>query len=88
MVNPSVQITDTPHLPKAETCTSIDVGGVYHTRNLSRVSHERWGEQRHDAEDGEDWRRDDGRKKQVFKGTTLLWYGFFASHGRYLSEQC
>ena len=65
--------------------SGLDVGGVYHSRSLSRshfpadgrsrsrslsrVSSARTG----DLEDGEDWRRDDSRKKQVFKGTTLLW---------------
>lgn len=62
-----------------------DLGGIYHTRSLSRsgrprgrrtasrASHERRSEHL-DVEDEDDWLRDDGRKKQVFKGTALLWY--------------
>lgn len=29
-----------------------------------------------DPEDGEDWRRDDGKKKQVFRGRALLWLAY------------
>ena len=62
-----------------------DLGGVYRTRSLSRsrgparrrtasrASHERRSEHL-DVEDEDDWLQDDGRKKQVFKGTALLWY--------------
>jgi KUP system potassium uptake protein len=54
-------------------------GGIYYGR-LSRsandrrsLSRSRANESKADAEAGDDWRRDDGRKKQVFKGRTLLW---------------
>lgn len=62
-----------------------ELGGVYRTRSLSqsqglgrrrtasRASHERRSEHL-DVEDEDDWLQDDGRKKQVFKGTALLWY--------------
>ncbi|KAF3061745.1 Potassium transporter 5 [Daldinia childiae] len=63
-----------------------DLGGVYRTRSLSqsragrrrtasRPSHERRSEHL-DIEDEDDWLRDDGRKKQVFKGTALLWLSY------------
>ncbi|KAI1382009.1 potassium transporter [Hypoxylon crocopeplum] len=61
-----------------------DLGGIYHTRSLSRgrrpggrprPSHERRSEHL-DVEDEDDWICDDGRKKQVFKGTTLLWLAY------------
>ncbi|KAI0378085.1 potassium transporter [Hypomontagnella monticulosa] len=64
-----------------------DLGGIYHTRSLSRsgrprsrrtasrASHERRSEHL-DVEDEDDWLRDDGRKKQVFKGTALLWLAY------------
>ncbi|KAI8958455.1 potassium transporter [Daldinia sp. FL1419] len=64
-----------------------DLGGVYRTRSLSqsrgpgrrrtasRASHERRSEHL-DVEDEDDWLRDDGRKKQVFKGTALLWLSY------------
>ncbi|KAH7034780.1 potassium transporter-domain-containing protein [Microdochium trichocladiopsis] len=29
-----------------------------------------------DPEDGEDWRRDDGKKKQVFRGRAVLWLAY------------
>ncbi|KAI1480268.1 potassium transporter [Daldinia eschscholtzii] len=64
-----------------------DLGGVYRTRSLSRsrgparrrtasrASHERRSEHL-DVEDEDDWLQDDGRKKQVFKGTALLWLSY------------
>ncbi|KAI1799447.1 potassium transporter [Daldinia bambusicola] len=64
-----------------------DLGGVYRTRSLSRsrgparrrtasrASHERRSEHL-DIEDEDDWLQDDGRKKQVFKGTALLWLSY------------
>ncbi|KAH7111548.1 potassium transporter-domain-containing protein [Dactylonectria macrodidyma] len=55
-------------------------GGIYYGRNLSRVatdrrsiSRSRIHEPKADMEEGDDWRRDDGRKNQVFGGKTLLW---------------
>ncbi|KAH7015928.1 potassium uptake protein [Ilyonectria destructans] len=58
-------------------------GGIYYGRNLSRVvtdrrsiSRSRTHESNVDVEEGDDWRRDDGRKKQVFGGKTLLWLAY------------
>lgn len=71
--------------PAASSSGAPDLGGVYRTRSLTRIrtpgsrrtasraSHERRSDHL-DVEDEDDWLRDDGRKKQVFKGTTLLWY--------------
>ncbi|XXG94168.1 hypothetical protein Hte_000420 [Hypoxylon texense] len=62
--------------------------GIYHTRSLSRnrrpgsrrtasrASHERRSEHLDVEDNDDDWLRDDGRKKQVFKGTTLLWLAY------------
>ncbi|OHW91868.1 potassium uptake protein [Colletotrichum incanum] len=55
-------------------------GGVYSSRDLNRVTSNRLSRAitRESADEvdegGDDWRRDDGRKKQVFTGTTLMWY--------------
>ncbi|KAI0176010.1 potassium transporter [Hypoxylon sp. FL1284] len=61
--------------------------GIYDTRSLSRArrpgsrrtasrgSHERRSAHL-DVEDEDDWLRDDGRKKQVFSGTTLIWLAY------------
>ncbi len=56
-------------------------GGIYNTRSVSRVSVDRRSAGRpsqdpssaHDVEEGDDWRDDGGRRKQVFRGKTLLW---------------
>ncbi|GJC83333.1 potassium transporter 5 [Colletotrichum liriopes] len=54
-------------------------GGVYSSRDLNRVASNRLSraitrESAAEADEGgDDWRRDDGRKKQVFTGTTLIW---------------
>lgn len=55
-------------------------GGVYFGRELSRtgaghrsISRSRTRDSNVDIEEGGDWRRDDGRRKQVFRGKTLLW---------------
>ncbi|KAI4868647.1 potassium transporter [Hypoxylon rubiginosum] len=71
----------------APSAGAPDLGGIYHARNLSRTrrpgsrtasraSHERRSEHLNVEDDGDDWLRDDGRKKQVFKGTTLLWLAY------------
>ena len=65
---------------------ATDLGGVYHTRSLSRsrgpaglrrtasrASRDRRSDHL-EVEDEDDWLQDDGRKKQVFKGSALLWY--------------
>ncbi|KXH46430.1 potassium uptake protein, partial [Colletotrichum salicis] len=57
-------------------------GGIYHSRDLNRVSSNRLSraitrESNAEADEGgDDWRRDDGRKKQVFTGTTLIWLAY------------
>ncbi|KAK2014549.1 potassium uptake protein [Colletotrichum eremochloae] len=57
-------------------------GGIYSSRDLRRVGSHRLSravtmESAVDAnEGGDDWRRDDGRKKQVFTGTTLIWLAY------------
>ncbi|KAK1637548.1 potassium uptake protein [Colletotrichum phormii] len=57
-------------------------GGIYHSRDLNRVSSNRLSraitrESNAEADEGgDDWRRDDGRKKQVFTGTTLMWLAY------------
>ncbi|KAI1637957.1 potassium uptake protein [Biscogniauxia mediterranea] len=88
MAAPSITIADDDiHPIKPVTSGRVNVGGVYHTRSLSRSrlpgerslsrsSPEGKGEQAGDVEDGEDWHRDDGRKKQVFKGSALLWLAY------------
>ncbi|KAI0600264.1 potassium uptake protein [Biscogniauxia sp. FL1348] len=74
---------DEIHPIKPVTSGRVNVGGVYHTRSLSRsrLPGERSlpgssPEQAGDGEDGEDWHRDDGKKKQVFKGSALLWLAY------------
>jgi len=60
---------------------SSAAGGVFHARSVSRASADRRSAGRqsqdpsaaHDVEEGDDWRDDGGRRKQVFKGRTLLW---------------
>jgi len=66
-------------------------GGIYHTRSFSRVSLEgrsgrfshdpnvRAAHLGHDVEEGDDWRDEHVKKKQVFRGTTLLWHVHFTS---------
>ncbi|KAI5927836.1 potassium uptake protein [Camillea tinctor] len=88
MVTSAVTIADDDvHPIKPVTSGRVNVGGVYHTRSLSRSrlprerspsrsSPDGKSEQTGDIEDGEDWHRDDGRKKQVFKGSALLWLAY------------
>ncbi|KAI0890133.1 potassium transporter [Annulohypoxylon maeteangense] len=64
-----------------------DLGGVYHTRSLSRsrgpglrrttsrASRDRRSDHL-EVEEEDDWLQDDGRKKQVFKGSALLWLSY------------
>lgn len=85
MTTTTIKIADEDVFDKSGTSSGLDVGGVYNSRSLSRspyphdrrslsrVSSARAGSFGGDPEDGEDWRRDDSKKKQVFKGTTLLW---------------
>jgi KUP system potassium uptake protein len=68
--------------------TSI-AGGIYFGRTRSfekperrrSVSHQRTFDS-NVAVEGEDWRRDDGKKKQVFRGKTLFWYGILQAMAR------
>ncbi|KAI1756485.1 potassium uptake protein [Xylaria castorea] len=87
MDHPSLTIDDDVHPIKPERSEPASLGGVYNTRSLSRTrrpsegrrstSQDGRGEEPGDVEDGNDeWLRDDGRKKQVFKGTTLLWLAY------------
>lgn len=81
----TIRIADDISDPVKPEKTASRAGGIYDVRSLSRVgttagrrsssrhSHDRRSEQTGDVEDG-DWQPDDGgRKKQIFKGTTLLW---------------
>lgn len=78
MTTPTITIADDlSTLDKPER--SSQAGGIYRTRShdtrarsASRSSQER-SDQTGDVEEEEDWNREDGRRKQVFKGTTLLW---------------
>ncbi|KAI2468761.1 potassium transporter [Annulohypoxylon bovei var. microspora] len=66
---------------------AIDLGGVFHTRSLSRsrgpglrrtasrASRDRRSDHL-EVEEEDDWLQDDGRKKQVFKGSALLWLAY------------
>src|SRR5690242_14469007 len=53
-------------------------GGIYNTRALSRassrVSIDRLSDFHLDTEEGDEWRDGHTKTKQVFGGTTLLWY--------------
>ncbi|KAI0483320.1 potassium transporter [Xylariaceae sp. FL0804] len=74
----SITIADDPEPLKPEPIRE-DLGGVYPARGRSRHRSASRSRERHShdlEDDGEDWRRDDGRKKQVFKGTTLLWLAY------------
>ncbi|SPO02054.1 probable HAK-1 potassium transporter [Cephalotrichum gorgonifer] len=58
-------------------------GGVYFGRDLAHtstvrrnISRTRTHDSNPDVEEGEDWRRDDGKRKQVFRGKTLLWLAY------------
>jgi hypothetical protein len=85
--SPTIKIADDARPERPGRRMSAQAGGVYHTRRLSR-SRSRTpfpdlerssGDLRREfsqsnAEEGDEWRRDDGPKKQVFRGPTLLWY--------------
>ncbi|KAH9888298.1 potassium transporter-domain-containing protein [Xylariomycetidae sp. FL2044] len=86
MATSTITVIDDIEPVKPEGSHQADLGGIYNTRDLlrpgipslhGRSSHARdRPEPADDLEDGDDWRRDDGRKKQVFKGTTLLWLAY------------
>lgn len=78
-------------LPLQPTDTTGLAGGIYNTRNLSRVATHRSGASRisfdrHseaapagpvDVEEGDNWRDSEQPKvKQVYRGTTLLWLAY------------
>jgi hypothetical protein len=71
-------IDDGPWRHDVGTSSGI-AGGIYNTRrirshSISRTSQDRHLEDGFENEEGDDWRRDDdGKKKQVFRGKTLLW---------------
>lgn len=73
--------------PLQPTDTTGLAGGIYNTRDLSRVATHRSGAQRisfdrHseaavDVEEGDNWRDSEQPKvKQVYRGTTLLWLAY------------
>ncbi|KAF2968837.1 hypothetical protein GQX73_g4748 [Xylaria multiplex] len=89
MPNTTITIDDDDdiHPVKPEPPEQPSLGGVYHTRSISRhrkpgdgrrsASQDGRGEETSDIEDGnDDWLREDGKKKQVFKGTALLWLAY------------
>ena len=61
-------------------------GGIYRTRSHGRsisrgsfdrrhsMSHDLMSHATHDVEEGDNWRDGDAKKKQIFRGKTLLWY--------------
>ncbi|KAL2021373.1 hypothetical protein VTK56DRAFT_7238 [Thermocarpiscus australiensis] len=62
-------------------------GGIYHTRSISRALFDRRSggdisrdpevvptHSACDVEEGDDWRGEHVKKKQVFRGATLLWF--------------
>ncbi|KAK0624841.1 potassium transporter-domain-containing protein [Bombardia bombarda] len=59
-------------------------GGIYHTRSISRASFDRRSVNRlstdphvdRDVEEGDEWRDGHEKKKQVFRGRTLLWLAY------------
>ncbi|TGJ85879.1 hypothetical protein E0Z10_g2869 [Xylaria hypoxylon] len=87
MPSTNITIDDDVHPVKPELSGRPSLGGVYHTRSVSRprkpgdgrrsASQDGPSEETGDVEDvNDDWLRQDGKKKQVFKGTTLLWLAY------------
>ncbi|KAI0409722.1 potassium uptake protein [Xylaria palmicola] len=87
MAHPTLTIDDDVHPIKPDRSEAASLGGVYNTRSLSRprkpgdrrrsASRDGRGEDVGDVEDGNDeWLRADGKQKQVYKGTTLLWLAY------------
>lgn len=84
MAQPALTFDDDVDAIKPERSEPASLGGVYNTRSLSRTrkpgdrrrsaSQDRRTEDASDVEDANaDWLQQDSKKKQVFKGTTLLW---------------
>ncbi|KAK3329906.1 potassium transporter hak-1 [Apodospora peruviana] len=56
--------------------TATSAGGIYHTRSISRASFDRFSHATHDVEEGDEWHDGHVKKKQIFKGRTLLWLAY------------
>ncbi len=78
--------TESSFRPTGRTDTRL-AGGVFNARShsrssidrrlsVSRATHEPRADARSigEAEEGDEWQNEDAKKKQVFRGTTLLWY--------------
>ncbi|KAI0877596.1 potassium uptake protein [Hypoxylon argillaceum] len=87
MAQPALTFDDDVDAIKPERSEPASLGGVYNTRSLSRTrkpgdrrrsaSQDRRTEDASDVEDANaDWLQQDSKKKQVFKGTTLLWLAY------------
>ncbi|KAI0442257.1 potassium uptake protein [Xylaria telfairii] len=87
MAHPTLTIDDDVHPIKPERSEPASLGGVYNTRSFSRprrasdarrsASQDRRSEEAGEVEDGNDeWLREDGKRKQIFKGTNLLWLAY------------
>ncbi|KAI1128425.1 potassium uptake protein [Nemania abortiva] len=87
MAHPSLAFDDDVDAIKPVRSEPVSLGGVYNTRSLSRTripgdgrrsaSRDRRTEESSDVEDGNnEWLQKDGKKKQVFKGTALLWLAY------------
>jgi len=86
---PSIRITDNPLQPvrsgsvgpsngfDLRPVSTADGGGIYNPRSsFDRRSARRLSQSNaQDIEEGDDWRDERVKEKQVFRGTTLLWYG-------------
>lgn len=80
--NPTITIQEEPHPPKSDPDgirpsrgESSFAGGIYNTRSISKASFDR--RSRSDAvdvEEGDDNWQTDERRKQVFRGKTLIWH--------------
>ncbi|KAJ9133300.1 Potassium transporter 5 [Pleurostoma richardsiae] len=85
-LHPAARTESTRFRSAARAETSSLAGGVFHQRSLSRSSIERRSLSRAsrdrradvggDGEDGDDFRDDEIRRKQVFRGRTLLWLAY------------
>ncbi|KAI0102875.1 potassium uptake protein [Nemania sp. FL0031] len=91
MAHPNLTFDDDVDAIKPVRSEPQSLGGVYNTRSLSRTrsrtrvpgdgrrsgSQDRRTEDASDVEDGNaEWLHKDGKKKQVFKGTALLWLAY------------
>ncbi|KAI1430031.1 potassium uptake protein [Xylaria sp. FL1777] len=81
MATPTITIDDDVHPIKPERSERHSLGGVYNTRSLSRTRSASFQDRRSEEagdveEENDEWLRADGKKKQVFKGTALLWLAY------------